>query len=81
MENSATNYVLSINKKYNKIKNKQIPHFFEDNLIQKLFGGSLTSTVTCKKCKSVSSRNDKFIDISLVRIIFKKIYLIYFLGS
>jgi hypothetical protein len=70
METSATNYVLSINKKYNKIKKQQIPHFFEDNLIQKLFGGSLTSSVTCKKCKAVSSRTDKFIDISLVSFYF-----------
>jgi hypothetical protein len=67
MENSATNYVKSFDKKYNKIKKNEIPIFFEDNLIQKIFGGSLLSMVICKKCKTVSSREDKFIDISLVK--------------
>lgn len=38
----------------------------EDNLIQKIFGGKLSSSVTCKKCKFSSVRTDNFIDISLV---------------
>jgi uncharacterized UBP type Zn finger protein len=65
MENSATNYVISIDKKYNKLKKGQIS-FFEDNLIQKIFGGALNSSVTCQKCKNTSSRVDRFLDISLV---------------
>ncbi len=68
METSATNYLISIEKKYNKIKKNQLT-FMEDNLIQKIFGGTLNSSVTCKKCKSVSSRTDRFLDISLVSIL------------
>jgi uncharacterized UBP type Zn finger protein len=66
MENSATNYVISIDKKYNKLKKGQIS-FLEDNLIQKIFGGALSSSVTCQRCKNSSSRVDRFLDISLVR--------------
>jgi hypothetical protein len=69
MESSATNYVLSVDKKYNKLKNTTVPILFEDNLIQKLFGGKLRSTVICGKCNSQSIREDKFIDISLVNTI------------
>ncbi len=66
MENSASNYLNSIRKKFTKIKNKNVPQFHEDNLIQKIFGGSLISSVTCKKCKMSSNKLDKFFDISLV---------------
>jgi hypothetical protein len=71
MENSATNYLHSISKKFSKLKNnnKNSSNYFEENnLIQKIFGGNLISSVTCSKCKNSSTRSDKFIDISLVRI-------------
>lgn len=74
MENSATDYLHSISKKFSKLKKTAFPNYFEENnLIQKIFGGQLISTVTCGKCKSSSSRYDKFIDISLVRYIINKI--------
>lgn len=65
MENSAIKYALSLNRKFNKFKNPLI----EENLIQKIFGGTITSSVTCGKCKHSSNKIDKFIDISLVYII------------
>ncbi len=37
----------------------------EDNLIQKLFGGKLASSVTCLKCKNVYKKYDNFLDVSL----------------
>jgi ubiquitin carboxyl-terminal hydrolase 36/42 len=37
----------------------------EDNLIQKLFGGKLVSSVTCLKCKNVYKKYDNFLDVSL----------------
>jgi hypothetical protein len=67
MENSATNYLHSISKKFSKLKNNTFPGFFEEiNLIQKIFGGTLISRVTCGKCKNSTTKLDKFIDISLV---------------
>ncbi len=66
MENSASNYINSMRKKFTKIRNKNVQLPQDDNLIQKIFGGALQSSVTCNKCKKVSSRLDKFIDISLV---------------
>lgn len=68
MENSATNYVMRVGKKYNKIKKNQIT-LIEDNLIQKIFGGALNSSVICKRCKNVSIKVDRFLDISLVYFI------------
>ena len=65
MENSSKNYVNSMSKKFNKLI-KNLPAFNEDNLIQKIFGGVLISSVTCGKCKNESKKFDKFIDISLV---------------
>lgn len=66
MEGSVSSYLHSIRQKFTKIKKKNVPQFNEDNLIQKIFGGTLVSSVTCKKCKTASSKQDKFIDISLV---------------
>lgn len=37
----------------------------EDNLIQKIFGGKMVSSVMCLRCKSISNKVDKFLDISL----------------
>jgi ubiquitin C-terminal hydrolase len=71
MENSAKNYMMQFAKKFTKIKKNQLPQT-EDNLIQKIFGGSLVSSVTCQKCKTSSSKIDKFIDISLVSEIINK---------
>lgn len=64
MENSSKHYVQSISKKFTKIKRNVLPST-EDNLIQKIFGGTLVSSVTCHKCKKSSNKTDKFIDISL----------------
>ncbi len=36
-----------------------------DNLIQKIFGGKLISSVTCSKCKKSSNKIDNFLDVSL----------------
>ena len=36
-----------------------------DNLIQKIFGGKLLSSVTCSKCKKSSNKIDNFLDVSL----------------
>jgi ubiquitin C-terminal hydrolase len=65
MENSSRNYVSSITKKFTKIK-KNPASLIDDNLIQKIFGGTLISSVTCGRCKKSSNKLDKFIDISLV---------------
>jgi ubiquitin C-terminal hydrolase len=81
MEDSSRNYVMSISKKYTKFKKKLYKHIHndivqkpsEDNLIHKIFAGSLASSVTCQKCKTSSKKVDKFTDISLVI----KILLIY----
>jgi len=56
---------MSLSKKYTKIKTDTVPHFIEDNLIQKIFGGALASSVVCGKCKTYSKKIDRFIDISL----------------
>jgi hypothetical protein len=74
METSSKNYVMSMSKKYTKFKksmynyihNEIIHKESEDNLIHKIFAGALISSVKCSKCKKVSSKTDKFIDISLV---------------
>lgn len=65
MENSSQQYVMTITKKFTKIKNGNIQ--IEDNLIQKIFGGTLVSSVICGNCKKYSNKVDKFIDISLVK--------------
>jgi hypothetical protein len=69
MENSANNYVNSLSKKFTKFKRKEF-FFNEDNLIQKIFGGSLISTVKCSKCKTCYDKIDNFLDISLVKFKF-----------
>jgi hypothetical protein len=82
MENSATYYLHSISKKFSKLKNNTFPGYFEENnLIQKIFGGTLISSVTCGKCKNSSTKLDKFIDISLVCRILFYIIINLFLGN
>ena len=69
MENSDTNYIQSISKKFTKLKRNSFAGYFEENnLIKKIFGGTLISSVTCGKCKSSFKKIDKFIDVSLVNI-------------
>ncbi len=41
----------------------------EDNLIQKIFGGTILSSVTCNVCRIPSNKVDRFVDISLVYFI------------
>lgn len=65
MENSVSNYLKFSNLSSVKAKSP-FPELIEDNLIQKIFGGCLISTVNCGGCKNISARHDKFIDISLV---------------
>jgi len=57
-------YFLNLLIIFNLLDNK------EDNLIKKIFGGKLSSSVLCKKCKNCSTRIDNFIDISLVIYLF-----------
>jgi len=38
----------------------------DDNLIQKLFGANLASCVICLRCKNVSKKIDRYLDISIV---------------
>lgn len=60
----------NLNKNYPKKTDIKIPEETNtdntNNLIQKIFGGNLLSSVICMKCKNCSLRKDKFIDISLV---------------
>lgn len=70
MENSAKNYAISMNKKYTKLSQNTNNNDFEDNLIQKIFGGRLISSVVCGKCKKSSDKLDKYTNISLVFFIF-----------
>ena len=44
----------------------------EDNLIHKVFGGSIISSVTCNVCRIPSNKIDEFVDISLVYLILIK---------
>jgi ubiquitin C-terminal hydrolase len=64
MENSSIVYLQTLSQKYTQ-RNSVDTFFDENNLIQKIFGGILVSTVTCKSCKRESKKFDKFIDISL----------------
>jgi hypothetical protein len=74
MENSSVKYAMAIHKKYTKMKNL----FEDDNLIQKIFGGKIVSSVACGNCQNISYKIDKFIDISLV-IIYANSYFRKFL--
>jgi uncharacterized UBP type Zn finger protein len=64
MRISALKYAQTVNKKCTDVKILD-----EDNLIHKIFGCYLLSSVTCSKCKNSSNKIDSFVDISLVCII------------
>jgi ubiquitin carboxyl-terminal hydrolase 36/42 len=62
LERSAKSYKQLATKEFiSKSPNEEI----DDNLIQKLFGGKLISSVTCLKCKKSSDKIDNYLDLSL----------------
>ena len=60
----------SFEKSFKQFKLSSTKHFInnsdEDNLIQKIFGGKMISSVTCLKCKKSSNKIDNYLDLSLV---------------
>ncbi len=62
MEKSSKSFITTSTKNFLKNSN-------DDNLIQKIFGGKMISSVTCLKCKKSSKKIDNYLDLSLVRII------------
>lgn len=62
LERSAKNFKISSTKNFIS-KNQSLE--VEDNLIQKIFGGKLVSSVMCLKCKKASNKIDNFLDVSL----------------
>ncbi len=62
MEKSSKQYITSSTKNFVKNCN-------EDNLIQKIFGGKMVSSVTCLKCKKSSKKIDNYLGLSLVEFI------------
>jgi len=62
LEKSAKQFKLMMTNSFvSKDPNNEI----EDNIIQKIFGGNLNSSVVCTKCGVVSKKLDNFLDISL----------------
>ena len=62
LEKSAKNYRTSSSKNFIA---KSPAAEIEDNLIQKVFGGKLISSVTCLKCKKTNNKIDNYLDVSL----------------
>jgi hypothetical protein len=60
MEKSSKQFKLTSTKSFIKTTDHQ-----GDNLIQKLFGGKMVSSVTCLKCKKSSKKIDNYLDLSL----------------
>ncbi len=60
LERSAKNFKTNISKDF--VSNSSD---FDDNLIQKIFGGKMVSSVTCLKCKNTTKKIDNYLDISL----------------
>jgi ubiquitin C-terminal hydrolase len=63
MENSSTQFKSNSTKNF--ISNKSNEKELEDNLIQKLFGGKMISSVTCIKCRKSFNKIDGFLGVSL----------------
>jgi ubiquitin C-terminal hydrolase len=61
MEKSSKQFKLTSTKGFIKSNESQ-----SDNLIQKIFGGKMISSVTCLKCKKSSKKIDNYLDLSLV---------------
>jgi len=60
LERSAKNFKINNSKIF--VSNSSD---FDDNLIQKIFGGKMVSSVTCLKCKNTTKKIDNYLDISL----------------
>jgi hypothetical protein len=61
MEKSSKKFVETSSVKYVKTNMND-----NDNIIKKIFGGKMISSVTCLKCKKSSRKIDNFLDLSLV---------------
>jgi ubiquitin C-terminal hydrolase len=61
MEKSSKQFKLTSTKGFIKTNDSNT-----DNLIQKIFGGKMVSSVTCLRCKKISKKVDNYLDLSLV---------------